>query len=67
MDVLLVLVKLLHYLPTQDGRDLGEPVLQLVIQLLEVVESEVADVDQSSDLHLSKVLVNQLPILLLHL
>ena len=45
MDVLLVLVKLLHYLPTQDGRDLGEPVLQLVIQLLEVVESEVADVD----------------------
>ena len=52
------MIELVHYLSSQDGSQLWHSVLKRLIQLVVVVESEVAYVNETSDLKFPKVLID---------
>lgn len=67
MYVPLVGCELLHEFPRQYGRQLRHSVLQRRLQLVEIVQSEVADVDQTADFQLAEVVINHFLVVLLSL
>ena len=59
VDVPSILVELLNELPCQDDGQLGGAVPQIHVQLVIVVLSEKGDADESSELELTEVVVDQ--------